>query len=75
MKHMKRFSASVVALALTTFGLTGVAPAQAANKTDLVLGVVAEVTTWDPIGANIGHYIPYYQAVYDNLILRTPDGK
>lgn len=75
MKHMKRISASVVALALTTLGLTGVAPAQAANKTDLVLGVVAEVTTWDPIGANIGHYIPYYQAVYDNLILRTPDGK
>ncbi len=74
MKQTKRIAASVAALALAAVGLTGVAPAQAANKTDLVLGVVTEPTTWDPIGANIGHFIPYYQAVYDNLILRSPDG-
>ncbi|MFM6977904.1 MAG: ABC transporter substrate-binding protein, partial [Micrococcales bacterium] len=75
MKQPKRFAAAVAALALTAVGLTGVAPAEAANKTELVIGSVAEPTTWDPIGANIGHFIPFYQAVYDNLILRTPDGK
>ncbi|MEY4320469.1 MAG: hypothetical protein RLZZ471_410 [Actinomycetota bacterium] len=74
MKHSKRIAASVAALAVAAVGLTGIAPAQAANKTDLVIGAVAEPTTWDPIGANIGHFIPYYQAVYDNLILRAPDG-
>ena len=75
MKHTKRFAASVAAFALAAVGLTGVAPANAANKTDLVIGSVSEPTTWNPIGANIGHFIPFYQAVYDNLILRTPDGK
>ena len=74
MKHTKRIAASVAALAVAAVGLTGIAPAQAANKTDLVIGATAEPTTWDPIGANIGHFIPYYQAVYDNLILRAPDG-
>lgn len=73
MKLTKR-SAAIFAAVATTLALTGVAPAQAANKTDLVIGAVAEPTTWDPIGANIGHFIPYYQAVYDNLILRAPDG-
>ena len=74
MKQIKRMAASVAALALAAVGLTGIAPAQAANKTELVIGAMAEPTTWDPIGANIGHFIPYYQAVYDNLILRSPDG-
>lgn len=75
MKHSKRITASAAVFALAAVCLTGIAPAHAANKTDLVIGATSEPTTWDPIGANIGHFIPYYQAVYDNLILRTPDGK
>ena len=74
MKLTKRSAAILAAAAATTLALTGVTPAQAANKTDLVIGAVAEPTTWDPAGANIGHFLPYYQAAYDNLILRAPDG-
>lgn len=74
MKLNKRSAAIIAAAAASALALTGIAPAQAANKSDLVIGSAAEPTTWDPIGANIGHYIPFYQAVYDNLILRTPDG-
>ena len=75
MKLNKKVAAAIAAASVATFAMTGISPAQAANKTDLVIGATAELTTWDPIGANIGHFIPYYQAVYDNLILRTPDGK
>lgn len=74
MKLTKRSAALLAAAAATTLALTGIAPAQAANKTDLVIGAVAEPTTWDPAGANIGHFLPYYQAAYDNLILREPNG-
>jgi peptide/nickel transport system substrate-binding protein len=64
----------LAAAAATTLALAGLTPAQAANKTDLVIGSPVEPTTWDPSGANIGHYMPYYQAAYDTLILRSPDG-
>lgn len=74
MKLTKRTAGLLAAAAATVLTLSGLTPAHAAAKTDLVIGAVAEPTTWDPSGANIGHFLPYYQAVYDNLILRAPDG-
>lgn len=75
MKLSKRTAAFLAAAAATALALTGVAPAQAANKTDLVLGAAFEPKSWDPSQADIGHLLPYYQAVYDNLIFRTPTGQ
>jgi peptide/nickel transport system substrate-binding protein len=75
MNLSKRIGAGILALALAGSALTGATPALAANKTDLVLGSIIDVKSWDPSQADIGHLAPLYQAVYDNLILRTPDGK
>lgn len=51
-----------------------VAPANAAKQTTLTLASLINVNTWDPSQADIGHGIVFYQGVYDNLILRAPDG-
>ena len=75
MNLSKRIGASVVAMALAGSALAGAAPAFAANKSELVIGALIDVKSWDPSQADIGHMAPLYQAAYDNLILRTPDGK
>lgn len=41
----------------------------------LNLAAVVDIRSWDPAQADIGHLIPFYQGVYDNLVLRTPDGE
>jgi len=74
MKLNKRFVVAVAAALASTVVLTGIAPAQAANTKNLTIGAVVAVKSWDPSQADIGHSIQYYQAVYDNLILRAPDG-
>ncbi|GAA1969680.1 ABC transporter substrate-binding protein [Microbacterium deminutum] len=40
----------------------------------LTLGAIAAPTTFDPAGAEWGNRAPYYQAVFDTLLLATPDG-
>jgi peptide/nickel transport system substrate-binding protein len=40
----------------------------------LTLGAVAAPTTFDPAGAEWGNRAPFYQAVYDTLLLATPEG-
>lgn len=55
---------------------TGTAAAQAPQAPqDLVLGVLAEPASWDPAQAHVGHLLQPYQAPYDTLLLREPDGK
>jgi peptide/nickel transport system substrate-binding protein len=64
------------ALALTACG--GGAPAgtgAAPKTTSLTLGAVQELRSWDPAQAHVGHYLQPYQAAYDSLLLREPDGK
>ena len=41
----------------------------------LRLGGFIEPSSFDPALAQEGNYIPFYQAVYDTLIKREPDGK
>jgi peptide/nickel transport system substrate-binding protein len=64
-------------LALTACG--GGAPAAnspaAPKTTTLTLGAVQELRSWDPAQAHVGHYLQPYQAAYDSLLLRQPDGK
>lgn len=41
----------------------------------LTIGAVSDVTDWDPAQAHVGHLLQPYQAPYDTLILREPDGE
>lgn len=65
------------ALALTACGggATGGTGTAAANTTSLTLGTVQEIRSWDPAQAHVGHILQPYQAAYDSLLLREPDGK
>jgi peptide/nickel transport system substrate-binding protein len=63
-------------LALTACGGGSPTGANAAPKTTtLTLGAVQELRSWDPAQAHVGHYLQPYQAAYDSLLLRQPDGK
>ena len=46
------------------------APTQILN-----IGALIDIKSWDPSQADIGHTIAYYQGVYDNLVIRTPEGE
>ena len=62
--------AVVVGLALVACG-----GQRAASETrELTLAVIADVTSWDPAQAHVGHQLQPYQPVYDTLIRREPDG-
>ena len=67
-------------LALTACGggasgaATGNNPA-GPKTTTLTLGAVQEIRSWDPAQAHVGHFLQPYQAAYDSLLLREPDGK
>jgi peptide/nickel transport system substrate-binding protein len=74
MKLNKRVAAAITALAVTLGVLTGGQVASAANQTTLTIGSIIEPKSWDPTQADLGHMAPLYQAVYDNLITRKPDG-
>ena len=65
------------ALALTACGggASGAGNPAAAKTTTLTLGAVQELRSWDPAQAHVGHYLQPYQAAYDSLLLREPDGK
>lgn len=41
----------------------------------LTLGIVGSIASWDPSQAHVGHYLQPYQAPYDTLLLRAPDGE
>lgn len=64
-------------LALTACGgnAGGASNAGSAAPTALTLGTIQDVRSWDPAQAHVGHILQPYQAVYDTLILREPDGK
>lgn len=42
--------------------------------TTLTLGAQGDITSFDPALANEGMPMPFYQAVYDTLLLREPNG-
>lgn len=64
------------ALALTACGgAANSRPAAGAAATALTIGTIQDVRSWDPAQAHVGHVLQPYQAVYDTLILREPDGK
>ncbi|MFK0040308.1 ABC transporter substrate-binding protein [Paenarthrobacter sp. NPDC090517] len=67
-------------LALTACGGGGAgagtgSAAGSKTVTALTLGTLRDLTSWDPAQAHVGHALQPYQAAYDSLILREPDGK
>ena len=64
------FGALVLAI-----GLSG--PALAQDRADeLRIGTLVQgVSSFDPSQAQEGHFMPFYQAVYDTLIRRLPNGE
>ncbi|HSO68895.1 MAG TPA: hypothetical protein VLQ67_04585, partial [Arachnia sp.] len=54
---------------------TGTTGAAASTRGELLtLGIVQEPASWDPAQAHVGHRLQPFQAAYDSLILRAPDG-
>jgi peptide/nickel transport system substrate-binding protein len=67
------------ALALTGCASSGTSSepsssAAAATGGTLTIGTLADVKSFDPTQAHIGHYVQYYQPVYDSLLRREADG-
>ena len=65
------------ALALTGCGGGGTSSGSANNApatTSLTIASLGDLVSFDPVDAHIGHTMPYYQAVYDTLLIRDPDG-
>ena len=68
--------AAVGLAALVLSGCTGAdAPAPGPADATLTIGSQVDITSFDPAQAHVGHYMPFYQAVYDTLILQEPDGE
>ena len=71
---------AAAALVLAASGCAGSAtetsgqPSDAPTQT-LNIGSLIDIKSWDPSQADIGHLIPYYQGVYDNLVTRSPEGE
>lgn len=68
-------SASLALTACAGGGAAAPAGAGAPATTTLTLGAVQEIRSWDPAQAHVGHFLQPYQAAYDSLVLREPDGK
>lgn len=60
--------------AIATTALLAAVPAMAQEPLSLKIGTTVEPRSFDPAQAQEGTQIPYYQAVYDTLLLREPDG-
>lgn len=68
-------TASALALTACGGGAGNATGGGAAAATTLTLGTLNDVRSWDPAQAHVGHLLQPYQAVYDSLLLREPDGK
>src|SRR5918996_3515658 len=55
-------------------GCAGVVDAARGASGELQLGVLAATRSFAPSQAQLGHYLPYFQAVYDPIVRLRPDG-
>ncbi len=71
---------AAAAIAIAALALTGCGSAadeggsSGGSGGTLTLGAIIAPTTLDPSGAEWGNRAPYYQAVFDTLLLATPEG-
>lgn len=67
--------ATATVLVLSGCSASGSTPSSSAAKGGtLTIGALADVKSFDPAQAHIGHYLQYDQPVYDSLLRRKPDG-
>jgi peptide/nickel transport system substrate-binding protein len=72
---MKKFKAlAAVAGAVALLAGAGLAPAQAATKKTLTVGMIADVLSFDTTASEFGNRNLYYQAIYDGLLQADPNG-
>lgn len=75
---MLRWKAAAAAIVVAGLALTGCAGAGTTdpqgNGETLTLGTVIAPNSLDPAGAEWGNRAPFYQAVFDTLLLATPEG-
>jgi peptide/nickel transport system substrate-binding protein len=71
-------SAIILSAALTLTacggGATSGSGGNASGATSLTIAELGDLPSFDPVDAHIGHTMPYYQAVYDTLLVRESDG-
>lgn len=78
---MLRWKATAATIAIAALALTGCAASgedggsgEGESGGTLTLGAILAPTTFDPAGSEWGNRAPFYQAVYDTLLLATPEG-
>ena len=75
---MLRWRTAAAAVAITGALALSSCAADTTGTTDgggnLTLGAILAPTTFDPAGSEWGNRSPYYQAVFDTLLLATPEG-
>lgn len=77
---MFRWKATAAVIAIAALALTGCSAADDGGGTGdasggtLTLGAIIPPTTFDPAGSEWGNRAPFYQAVFDTLLLATPEG-
>lgn len=77
---MFRWKATAATIAIAALALTGCSAATddggsgSSGGGTLTLGAIIAPTTFDPAGSEWGNRAPYYQAVFDTLLLATPEG-
>ncbi|SEI15133.1 peptide/nickel transport system substrate-binding protein [Leifsonia sp. CL147] len=76
MKFRGTIATAVAIVAVTALALTGCTGGKGAASSggQLTIAELAVPTSFDPSQAQEGFSMPYYQAVYDTLILRAPNG-
>lgn len=86
MKRSKLAAAAIAAVAALTLAACGggdaaepaasgaAAAAAGPSSEPLILGSITDIASWAPSDAHVGHVLQPYQAPYDSLILRQPDG-
>ncbi len=74
---MFRWKATAATIAIAAIALTGCAGGgsnEANSGGSLTITAIAAPTTFDPAGSEWGNRSPFYQAVFDTLLLATPEG-
>ncbi|KAA9107698.1 ABC transporter substrate-binding protein [Microbacterium rhizomatis] len=77
---MFRWKSTAAVLAIAALALTGCAGGGSGDGSGgsggtLTLGAITAPTTFDPAGSEWGNRAPFYQAVFDTLLLATPEGE
>lgn len=79
MLRWRKATAAVAIAAAAAITFTGCAAGDASGTGEgggtLTLGAIVAPTTFDPAGSEWGNRAPFYQAVYDTLLLATAEGE